>query len=430
MISRYTLPAMGRIWSDENRFGKMLQVEILALEAMVKLGHVPPSVINKVKQKAAFDVRRIAKIEKKVKHDVIAFLTSVGEHVGPASKYIHMGLTSSDVLDTSLSVLMKEAGVILIKDMEDLCAELRKKARKYKYTIMVGRTHGVHAEPITFGLKMALFYEEARRNIKRMKEAVNVISFGKISGAVGTYANVDPFVERYVCRKLGLKPDPISTQIIQRDRHAQYLCTIGIAGSSLEKLATEIRNLQRSEVLEAEEYFSEGQKGSSAMPHKRNPITCERIAGLARVLRGNAVAAMEDVPLWHERDITHSSVERIIIPDSTILLDYMLQQMSGIIANLQVYPENMERNLNLTGGAVFSQLVMLNLVRKGLSREKAYEIVQRNAMRVHREKVKFVDALTEDAQLRRYASREEIAACFDTRYYLKNVDTIFRHVGI
>ncbi|HXG38235.1 MAG TPA: adenylosuccinate lyase, partial [Bacteroidota bacterium] len=355
MIPRYTRPEMGKIWADENKFRIWLEIEILACEAQAKAGIIPVEAVEAIRKKAKFDIRRVEEIEREVKHDVIAFLTNVGEHVGPESRFIHLGMTSSDVLDTALAVQMKQSAELLLAGLEKLKEVLARRAKEFKYTVMVGRTHGVHAEPVTFGLKLALWYAETQRNIERLRSAKETISVGQISGAVGTYAHLDPSVERYVCENLGLKPAPISTQVLQRDRHAEFMNALAVCGSSLEKFATEIRHLQKTEVLEAEEFFSTGQKGSSAMPHKRNPITCERIAGLSRVLRGNALAAMENIALWHERDITHSSVERIVIPDSCILLDYMLAEFTKIVENLVVYPEQMKRNLGLTNGLIFSQ---------------------------------------------------------------------------
>lgn len=430
MIDRYTLPKMGKIWEDRNRFQKMLDVEIKACEAFTKKGLIPKTALSEIKRRARFSVERIREIEKDTKHDVVAFILNVSENVGPAAKYIHMGLTSSDVLDTALSLLMKQAANVIMEDLRRLALALAKKARRYKNTVCVGRTHGVHAEPTTFGLKFALFYAETQRDIKRLEEAKDVISYGKLSGAVGTFANVDPSIEEYVCRKLRLKPAPISTQILQRDRHAQFLTTLAIVGSSLEKFATEIRSLQRTEILEAEEYFSKEQKGSSAMPHKRNPVTCERIAGLARVLRANAHAAMENISLWHERDISHSSVERIIVPDSCILLDYMINTFVDIVSHLLVYPERMIENLNMTKGLIFSQRVLLALIDKGLTRSEAYDLVQRCAMRVWRENIDFRAILMEDNEVARFLTHEDIESCFDLNYYTKNVDRIYKRIRL
>jgi len=430
MIQRYTREEMARIWSDENKFNIWLQIEILAVEAHSKLGLVPSEAVEEIKSKAKFDIQRILEIESVVKHDVVAFLTNVAENVGEASKYIHYGMTSSDILDTCLALQMKQAGELITSGLEKLAEVLKRKAIEYKYTLMIGRTHGVHAEPITLGFKFALWYEETKRNIERMKRATENIAYGKIAGAVGTYDNVNPFVEEYVCEKLGLKVEPISTQIIQRDKHAEYLNTLAIIASSLEKFATEIRHLQRTEVLEAEEYFSEGQKGSSAMPHKRNPVRCERIAGLARIVRANAIAGMENIPLWHERDISHSSVERVIIPDSTILVDFMLSEMTDIIDKLIVYPERMLRNLNLTKGLIFSQKVLLALVEKGLTRETAYKIVQRNAMRCWKTGENFIDVLKEDEDIIKYLGDGELEKIFDYKSILGKIDFIFEKIGI
>ncbi len=430
MIPRYTRAEMEKIWSDENKFNIWLQIEILAVEAHSKLGLVPESAVEEIKRRAKFDINRILEIEERVKHDVVAFLTNVAENVGEFAKYIHYGMTSSDILDTCLAVQMKQAGEIIIDDLERLAQVLRGKAIEHKYTVMIGRTHGVHAEPITLGFKFALWYEETKRNIERMKRAVENISYGKIAGAVGTYDNVSPFVEKYVCEKVGLKVEPISTQVIQRDRHAEYLTTLAIVASSLEKFATEIRHLQRTEVLEVEEYFSEGQKGSSAMPHKRNPVRCERITGLARVIRANALASLENISLWHERDISHSSVERIVIPDSTTLLDFMLNEMIDIIEKLLIYPERMLKNLNLTSGLIFSQKVLLALIQKGLAREKAYELVQRNAMRCWRTGEEFSKLLKDDPEISRYMSDGEIDKIFDYKSVLEKIDFIFDKIGI
>ncbi|MER3522652.1 MAG: adenylosuccinate lyase [Ignavibacteria bacterium] len=430
MIARYTRPAMGKIWEDRNKFSIWLEIELLACEAQAELGIVPKAAVKELREKASFDVRRIEEIEREVKHDVIAFLTNVGEHVGQAARYIHVGMTSSDVLDTCLAVQMKQAGELVLDDLRRLADVLARRAREFKKTIMVGRTHGVHAEPTTFGLKLALWYDETRRHIARLETAIERIAVGKISGAVGTYEHLSPHVEEYVCRKLGLKPAPVSTQILQRDRHAEFLTTLAVIGSSLEKFATEIRHLQKTEVLEAEEFFSEGQKGSSAMPHKRNPITCERIAGLARVLRGNAVAAMENVALWHERDITHSSVERIIIPDSCIVIDYMLSHMTDVIDRLLVYPHNMIKNLDCTHGLIFSQSVLLALTKKAMRREDAYRIVQATAMETWQTGKDFKELLLHNDEVRSVLSSEEIEGLFDVQHAIRNVDYIFDRVGL
>ena len=430
MIPRYSLPRMSAIWSDENKFQKMLDIEILACEALASLGKIPQKELKKIKSKARFNVKRIEKIEKSTRHDVIAFLHNIAEYIGNSSRFVHQGLTSSDVLDTGLSVMMKEAADIILEDLEVLKEELRKKAKKYKYTVMVGRSHGVHAEPTTFGLKLALFFDEINRSIVRIETARQIISVGKISGPVGTYSNIEPYVESYVCKKLGLKPANISTQILQRDRHAEYLSEIAIVGATLEKIATEFRNLQKTEVREVEEPFGKGQKGSSAMPHKRNPVMCERVAGLARVLRANAMVAMENVALWHERDISHSSAERVIVPDSTILLDYMLNQMIEIVRGLLVYPENMENNLNKTKGLVFSARILVELEKRGIERKKAYDIIQRCAMKVWEKNINFKDTLQDESDFVNVIKPKEINRLFDIAYYTKHVGTIFKKTGI
>ncbi len=430
MIPRYSLPKMSAIWSDENKFQKMLDIEILACEALASLGKIPKKELRKIKSKAKFNIKRIEKIEKTTRHDVIAFLHNIAEYIGDSSRFVHQGLTSSDVLDTGLSIMMKESADIILEDLKILKEELRKKAKKYAYTIMVGRSHGVHAEPTTFGLKLALFFDEINRNIVRIERAREIISVGKISGPVGTYSNVEPYVENYVCKKLGLKPANISTQILQRDRHAEYLSEIAIVGATLEKIATEFRNLQKTEVREVEEPFGKGQKGSSAMPHKRNPVMCERITGLARVLRANAIVSMENVALWHERDISHSSAERIIIPDSVILLDYMLNQMIEIIRGLLVYPENMVNNLSKTKGLVFSARILVELEKKGLERRKAYDIIQRCAMKVWKKDINFKDALRDDSDFMKFVKPKEMNRFFEVAYYTKHVNTIFKKVGI
>jgi adenylosuccinate lyase len=433
MITRYTRPEMGNIWTEENKFQTWLDIEILACEAQAELGVIPKDAVKTIQAKAKFDVKRIDEIEAEVKHDVIAFLTNVGEYVGPESRFIHLGMTSSDILDTGLSLQMKQSAEILLKGLHSLREVLARRAKEFKYTVTIGRTHGIHAEPTTFGLKLALWYDETNRNIRRLEQAKETISCGQISGAVGTYGHLDPFVEKYVCEKLGLKPAAISTQILQRDLHAEFLTTLAVIGSSLEKFTTEIRHLQRTEVLEAEEYFSKGQKGSSAMPHKRNPVKCERVAGLARILRGNAQAAMENISLWHERDISHSSVERVIVPDSCILLDYMLAQFTEIIEKLIVYPENMKKNLDLTHGLIFSQEVLLALTKKGMKREDAYAAVQQHAMNVwSREagKKSFKDVLKSDTKITAYLDEKEIDDLFALSKSIRNVDHIFDKVGI
>jgi len=418
---------MGDIWTDENRYKIWLKVELLACEAMAKMGKIPKEALQNIKR-ASFSIKRIEEIESETKHDVIAFLTAVAERVGPDARYIHMGLTSSDVLDTSMAFLMKQAGALILKDCERLLGIIRKRAFEHKDTVMVGRSHGIHAEPITFGLKLAVWYDEMRRNQVRFERAVETISFGKLSGAVGTFANTPPEVEAYVCRKLNLNPAPASTQIIQRDRYGEYFTVLAIMGSSIEKMAIEIRHLQRTEVLEAEEFFSKGQKGSSAMPHKRNPIGSENLSGLARIIRSNAMAALENIPLWHERDISHSSVERIIAPDSTILMDYMLNRISGIIKNLVVYPKTMEKNLGLLKGLIFSQQVLLALAAAGISREDAYERVQAHAMRVWKEKQDFKTLIINDKKILEYISRKKIEEIFDVNHHLEYITAIFNRV--
>lgn len=428
MIPRYTRAVMGKLWEPENRFQKWLDVEIAVCEAWAELAEIPVDAVDVIKKKARFDVKRIDEIETVVKHDVIAFLTSVAENVGPEARFIHKGLTSSDIIDTSLSLLMKEASDIIIKDIKELMSVLEKQAYRYKNTPAIGRSHGVHAEPMTFGLKFALWYEDMKRNLVRIKRAKDVISVGKFSGAVGTFSNIPPEIEEKVCIKLGLKPEPVATQVIQRDRHAEYLTVLSLIAASIEKIAVEIRHLQRTEVLEAEEPFLKGQKGSSAMPHKRNPVGCENLSGLARLVRSNAMAAIENIALWHERDISHSSVERVIIPDSTILVDYMLDRLKGILEGLHVYPERMKKNMERSYGLYNSQRVLLALTGKGMSREDAYTIVQRNAMKSWRDGVGFKKLLLKDKDVKKYLKPEVIEKIFDLKYYLKNVDYIFRRV--
>ncbi len=430
MIARYTRPAMGNIWEDENKFRIWLEIELLASEAQAELGVVPKEAVRVMREKAAFDVARIDEIEREVKHDVIAFLTNVGQYIGPEARFMHLGMTSSDVLDTCLAVQMKQSGELLLEDLNLLAEVLSRRAKEFKHTIMVGRTHGIHAEPTTFGLKLALWYDETRRNIARLQSAIGRISVGQISGAVGTFEHLSPKVEEFVCEKLGLNPAPVSTQILQRDRHAEFMSVLAVIGSSLEKFATEIRHLQKTEVLEAEEYFSKGQKGSSAMPHKRNPITCERIAGLSRVLRGNALAAMENVALWHERDITHSSVERVVIPDSCILLDYMLSIMIDVLDKLLVYPDNMMKNLERTHGLIFSQSVLLALTKKEMKREDAYRVVQSSAMDVWQSGKSFKELLLANEEILRVLNRTQIEELFDLKKSIRNVDYIFERVGL
>ncbi|AQS59788.1 adenylosuccinate lyase [Desulforamulus ferrireducens] len=430
MIDRYTLPEMKHIWSDQNKFQKWLDVEIAACEAMAELGQIPAAAVENIKAKATFSTERILEIEEVTKHDVIAFLTCVAENVGEDSKYIHMGLTSSDVVDTAQCVRMKEAGELILRRLKRLREVLLEKAKEHRHTLMIGRTHGIHAEPMTFGLKMLLWVAETERNIERLEKAITTVSVGAISGAVGTYANIDPRVEAYVCRKLGLRPARVSTQILQRDRHAEYLCAMAIIAASLDKFATEIRNLQRTDILEVEEYFNKGQKGSSAMPHKRNPITAENVSGLSRVVKANAMAALDNVTLWHERDISHSSAERVIIPDSTTALDFMLYRFTGIMEKLLVYPENMKRNLEKTLGLVFSQRVLLALVDKGLTRERAYELVQRNAMEAWRTGTRFIELLEADEDIREQLTSEELQNLFDYSYHLAHIDDIYSRFGL
>ncbi|SFM79058.1 adenylosuccinate lyase [Thermodesulforhabdus norvegica] len=428
MIERYTRPEMGRLWSLENKYRKWLEVELAVCEVRAERGEIPPEDWEMIRQRARFDVSRIEEIERETRHDVIAFLTNVAENVGPSSRFIHEGMTSSDVLDTAFALLLVEAADIIIADLDRVMEVLKTQAFRWKDRVMMGRSHGVHAEPITLGLKFALWYEEMKRNRERMVRARETVRVGKISGAVGTYASIDPDIEKAACEKLGLKPDPISNQIVQRDRHAEYFTTLAVVGCTVEKIAVEIRHLQRTEVREAEEFFARGQKGSSAMPHKRNPIGCENLSGLARILRANALAAMENVALWHERDISHSSVERIIGPDSTTVLDFMLNRLADILENLLVYPENMEKNLNLTGGLFYSQRVLLALTRKGLAREDAYRLVQRNSMKVWEKGGNLKDRLLEDREVMQYLTPDELDRLFDVSYFTRHVDTIFSRV--
>lgn len=431
MIPRYTFSKMGAIWSEKTKFGKMLDVEIAVCEALSKKGKIPKSAFNKIKKRAKFNIEKIKQLEEKTNHDVAAFVSNIQESVGADGRYIHIGLTSNDVTDTALALQMRDAADIILKDLEDFSNVLEQKAERYKHTPMMGRTHGVHAEPTTFGLKMALFYEENKRNIERMLLAKETISAGKISGAVGTFSNIEPSIEDYVCKKLELKAASVSNQIIQRDRHAYYLTTIAIIAATLEKLATDIRGLQQTEIREVEEYFSPTQKGSSAMPHKRNPITCERITGLARLLRSNAYASLENIALWHERDISHSSVERVIIPDSTILINYMLNKMTDIVRHLIVYPKRMLKNLDQTRGLIFSQRVLISLIRQGISRDKAYKLVQRNATKTWQdEESDFKKNLLKDKELLKILKSNQIATCFDLKYYLRNIDKIFRRIKL
>jgi adenylosuccinate lyase len=419
---------MTKIWSPENKYQKWLDVEILACEAMAKLGKIPKRSLKNIKDNVSINVGRIDEIEKTTKHDVIAFLTSLTEKVGEDGRFIHMGMTSSDVLDTAFAVQLKEAAEILLEDIDKLLLVLKRRAFENKNTLMIGRSHGIHAEPITFGLKMALWYQEMQRNRRRLIQAKESVSYGKISGAVGTFSFIDPFVEEYVCGKLGLKPAPVSSQIIQRDRHAEFFTTLAIIASSLDKFAQEIRLLQRTEVREAEEYFSPGQKGSSAMPHKRNPILSENISGLARLLRSYAVASLEDIALWHERDISHSSVERVVGPDATIALDFMLYRFTNMMDKLVIYPEKMIYNLNMTHGVIFSQMVLLALIEKGTTREDAYAIVQKNAMKSWQEGSEFKDLLENDSMVTKYLKKKELTAIFNVKNFLKNLDFIFNRV--
>ena len=419
---------MAKIWTDQRRLETWLTIELLACEAFAEMGMIPREAVKEIREKATFDVRRVDEIEETTKHDVIAFLTNVGESIGPLSKYLHYGLTSSDVLDTSLALLLKEASDLILDDLRRLLKVLQEKAFQYKNTLMIGRTHGVHAEPITFGFKLAMWYEETKRNLQRMERAKEAISVGKISGAVGTFAHIPPFVEEYVCTRLGLKPATISTQIVQRDHHAEYFGTLAILASSLEKFAVELRHLQRTEVLEAEEFFSLGQKGSSSMPHKRNPVSAENLCGLARLVRSYGLAALENIPLWHERDISHSSVERVIAPDATLLIDYMLNRFTTMVEKLVVYPKTMKANLEKMGGLIYSEAVLLLLTRKGLSREEAYAIVQRNAMKVWEKGGDFKTHLSQDGEVQRRLSGQELEEAFDPQKHLQHLGVIFQRV--
>jgi adenylosuccinate lyase len=432
MIKRYTLPEMGNIWSEKNKFQKWLDVEIAVCKAWNKLGKIPDEALKEIIEKTHIDdetVERINELDKVYNHDVLAFVSAVAEQVGENGRYIHLGLTSSDVIDTALALIMRESLDLLIKDVERLLEVLKENALKYKNTVMMGRTHGVHAEPMTFGLKFALWYEEFKRNKKRLENAKEVISVGTISGAVGTYSNIPPKLEEFTLKELNLKPEPVANQVIQRDRHAEYMTALAITASSLEKIAVEIRHLQRTEVLEAQEPFKKGQRGSSAMPHKKNPITCERITGLARVIRSNSLPAMEDIALWHERDISHSSVERVILPDSSIALDYILNLTINVLKDLVVYPENMKKNMDKSKGLYFSSKVLVALVEKGLSRDQAYDIVQRNAMKAwDTENLMFKDALLQDPEVMSYLSKEELDKIFDVNEFLKNIDYIYNRV--
>ena len=428
MIKRYTRERMGQLWSEENKYQTWLKVELLACEALAELGEIPSEALQQIKERARIDPQRIEEIERETRHDVAAFVSQLEEVVGEAGKYIHLGLTAYDIVDTALSLQLREAAGIIIEDIDDLMEVIREKALEHKETVMIGRTHGVHAEPITFGLKLALWYEEMRRHRRRMERARETISVGRIAGAVGTYANVPPSVERSVCERLGLKPAPVSSQIIQRDRHAELFTALALLASSIEKFAVEIRHLQRTEVLEAEEPFVEGQKGSSSMPHKRNPIGAENLSGLARLVRANSLAAMENIPLWHERDISHSSVERVIAPDSTIVVDYMLARFTTILRGLQIYPERMKENVELTKGLIFSQQLLLALIRRGISRQDAYGWVQRNAMQAWKEGRDFRSLVLKDEDIARTMREKEIEGIFDLNIHLKYVNEVFERV--
>ncbi|MYL43165.1 adenylosuccinate lyase [Virgibacillus salexigens] len=430
MIERYTREEMGSIWKEENKFNAWLEVEILACEAWSELGVIPKEDVEKLRAKASFDMPRIYEIEQETRHDVVAFTRAVSETLGEERKWVHYGLTSTDVVDTALSYVIKQANEILRKDLLQFIDILKDKASEHKHTVMMGRTHGVHAEPTTFGLKLALWYEEMQRNLERFEAAAANIEFGKLSGAVGTYANIDPYVEQYVCGKLGLTPAPVSTQTLQRDRHAAYMSTLALIATSIEKFATEIRGLQKTETREVEERFAKGQKGSSAMPHKRNPIGSENMTGMARVIRGYMTTAYENVSLWHERDISHSSAERVILPDATIALNYMLNRFANIIKNLTVFPENMKKNIDKTYGVIFSQRVLLALIDKGMVREEAYDIVQPKAMQAWESGTHFKQLVEADEQITSQLSPAEIEDCFDYTYHLKNVDVIFDRIGL
>ena len=430
MIDRYTRPELGAIWTEENKYKAWLEVEVLACEAWAELGHIPKEDVQAIREKASFDIERIYEIEQETRHDVVAFTRTVSESLGKERKWVHYGLTSTDVVDTALSYLLKQANDVIRKDIENFIDVLKEKATEHKHTVMMGRTHGVHAEPTTFGLKLGLWYEEMKRNLQRFNDAAYGVEFGKLSGAVGTYANIDPFVEKYVCEHLGLTPAPLSTQTLQRDRHAAYVSALALIATSIEKFATEIRGLQKTETREVEEFFRKGQTGSSAMPHKRNPIASENMSGMARVLRGHMVTAYENVSLWHERDISHSSAERIILPDATIALNYMLNRFSNVVKNLTVFPENMRRNIDKTFGVIFSQRVLLALIEKGLSREDAYGIVQPLAMEAWETEVHFRDLLQANDIVKEKLTEAELEDCFDHTYHLKNVDIIFERLGL
>jgi adenylosuccinate lyase len=428
MISRYSLPEMASIWSDEYKYGLWREIEVLYCEGMADIGLIPKKAAREIRSKADFDTARILKIEAKTRHDVIAFLTDMANRIGPAGRYLHMGMTSSDLLDTALACQMRAAGMLLLRKLKKLRTVLKRQALRYRRTPMVGRTHGIHAEPITFGLKLLVWYAETERSISRLERAVEEVSVGKMTGAVGTMAHIDHRVERHVMQKLGLKTDPVTTQIVQRDRHASFLSTLAVIGSSLEKTATEIRALQRTDIGEVLEPFTKGQKGSSAMPHKKNPILCERIAGMARLLRANSIAAMENVALWHERDISHSSVERVILPDSTMLLAYMLEKFTWVVENMQVNKKAMLKNLEATNGLIYSQAVLLLLVEKGLSRERAYPVIQRAAQECADSGVHFKDVLRADKRVMELCAERELEAAFDLEQQLRKIDFIFSRV--
>lgn len=430
MIPRYALPRMTSVWEPQNRYATWLRVELLASEAWAELGVVPREALAVIQERASFDLNRIQEIEREVRHDVIAFVSAVAERVGPEARYLHFGLTSYDVVDTALALQLQQAADILLEDLEALRLVIADLAQRHKRTIMVGRTHGIHAEPVTFGLKLLLWYSEVERNLDRLRRAKETVAYGKLSGAVGTFAHLPLSVEAYVCTRLGLKPAPISSQVLSRDRHAEFMLTLALIGTSLDKFATEIRHLQRTEVREVEEPFVEGQKGSSAMPHKRNPVVCEQVSGLARLLRSYAQASLENVPLWHERDISHSSVERVVLPDATILLDYLLVRFREVMEGLRVYPDQMRYNLELTGGLVFSEAVLLALIGKGLSREEAYRMVQRHAMKAWESHEPFKPLLLADPEICRHLSPVEVENCFDLDYHLRHLDDIFARVGL
>ena len=430
MIDRYTRPEMGHLWSIRNEWQTILNVEIAACEAMAELGEIPAAAVENIKANAKFDVARINEIEKTTDHDIIAFLTNLEENVGEDSKYIHKGLTSSDVKDTAYCVMMRDAAAIILGDLRAFRDVLRRRAVEFRQTPCIGRTHGIHAEPMTFGLKLLLWSAEIERDIERLTRAQEIVSVGKLSGAVGTYSNIDPRIEELTCKKLGITPVRLATQVIQRDRHAEFVTTLAIIAGTMEKIATEIRNLQRTDIREAEEFFKAGQKGSSAMPHKRNPINCERVSGMARLVRGNAVAALEDMTLWHERDISHSSVERVILPDATINVDYCLHKLTGIVDKLLVYPDAMLHNMNRTGGLIYSQRILTSLVSKGILRQTAYVWVQRNAMKRWLDNEDFRTNVEKDADISAHLTKEEIDACFDHTYFLRHVDSIFARFGL